>query len=57
MSNLIFLYEENGFKISKLEVLGYHYFVVQHSATGRRFIRKTLAAVDAIVRQKDFYKS
>lgn len=54
MSNLIFLYEENGFKISKLEVLGYHYFVVQHSVTGRRFIRKTLAAVDAIVRQKDF---
>ena len=54
MSNLIFLYEENGFKISKLEVLGYHYFVVHHSATGRRFIRKTLVAVDAIVRQKDF---
>ena len=56
MSNLTFLYEENGFRISKLEVFGYHYFVVQHSATGRRFIRKTLATVDAIVRQKLFMK-
>ena len=56
MYNLTFLYEENGYKISKLEVLGSHYFVVQHTATGRRFIRKTLTAVDAIVRQKLFMK-
>jgi hypothetical protein len=56
MYNLTFLYEENGYKISKLEVLGSHYFVVQYTATGRRFIRKTLTAVDAIVRQKLFMK-
>lgn len=56
MYNLTFLYEENGYKISKMEVLGSHYFVVQYTATGRRFIRKTLTAVDAIVRQKLFMK-
>ncbi len=51
MSNLTFLYEENGFKVSKLVVMGTHFFIVQHTATGKRFIRKTLPAVDAIIRQ------
>ncbi len=51
MPNLTFLYEENGFKVSKLVVMGNHFFVVQHTATGRRYIRRTLPAVDAIIRQ------
>lgn len=51
MPNLTFLYEENGFKVSKLVVMGTHFFVVQHTATGRRYIRRTLPAVDAIIRQ------
>ncbi len=51
MSNLTFLYEENGFKVSKLVVMGTHFFVVQHTATGKRFIRKALPAVEAIIRQ------
>ena len=53
MTNLTFLYEENGFKVSKLEVMGSHFFIVLHTATGSRFIRKTLPAVDAIVRQME----
>ncbi len=50
MNNLTFLYEENGYKVSKLSVLGYSYFIVQHIATGRRYIRKSLSVVDEIVR-------
>lgn len=54
MTNLTFLYEENGFTVSKLEVMGSRYYIVRHTATGRRYIRRTLNAVDEIVRQKDF---
>lgn len=52
MHNLTFLYEENGFTVSKLEVMGSRYYIVQHKAAGLRFIRRSLRAVDAIVRTK-----
>lgn len=54
MSNLTFLYEENGFTVSKLTVRGKSYFVVQNKTTGQRYIRTSLAVVDSIVRSNDF---
>lgn len=54
MRSLTLLYEENGFTVSKLELWGAHYYIVQHTATGRRYIRRTLSAVDVIVRQLEF---
>lgn len=54
MGSLTLLYEENGFTVSKLEIWGAHYYIVQHTATGRRYIRRTLPAVDAIVRSAIF---
>jgi len=53
MNNLLFLYEENGFTVSKLTVLGTSYFIIFHKATGRRYIRKSLSVVDEIVRNGD----
>lgn len=50
MNNLTFLYEENGFRVSKLTVLGSFYFIVENKTTGKRFIRKSLAVVDEIIR-------
>ena len=50
MNNKIFLYEENGFTVSKLNVLGSDYFIIEHKASGKRYIRKSLAVVDSIVR-------
>lgn len=50
INNLTFLYEENGFKVSKLNVFGSYYFIVEHKASGKRYIRKSLAVVDAIIR-------
>lgn len=50
MNNLFFLYEENGFTVSKLTVLGTSYFIIYHKATDRRYIRKGLSAVNEIVR-------
>ena len=44
MYNLTFLYEENGFTVS--------YYIVLNKATGRRYIRRSLAVVDQIVREK-----
>lgn len=54
MSNLTFLYEENGFTVSKLTVQGKSYFVVQNKTTGQRYIRTSLAVVDSMVRSNDF---
>ena len=50
MNNKIFLYEENGYTASKLNVLGSNYFIIEHKASGKRYIRKSLAVVDSIVR-------
>ena len=50
MTNLTFLYEENGYTVSKLTVHGTCFFIVQNKATGRRYIRKSLAVVDQLVR-------
>lgn len=50
MYNKTFLYEENGFIVSKLNVLGTSYFIVEHKASGKRYIRKSLSIVDSIVR-------
>ena len=52
MTNLTFLYEENGFTVSKLTVMGRSYFLVQNKTTGKRYIRTSLAVVDSIVRAK-----
>ena len=52
MNSLTFLYEENGYTVSKLQVLGNSYFIVVQKSTGKRFIRKSLAVVDEIIRQK-----
>lgn len=50
MNNKIFLYEENGYTVSKLNVLGINYFIIEHKASDKRYIRKSLAVVDSIVR-------
>ncbi len=50
MNSKTFLYEENGFTVSKLNVLGTNYFIIEHKASGKRYIRKSLAVVDSIVR-------
>ena len=50
MNNKIFLYEENGYTVSKLNVLGINYFIIEHKTSGKRYIRKSLAVVDSIVR-------
>lgn len=52
MYNLTFLYEENGFTVSRLTVSGNSYYIVLNKATGRRYIRRSLAVVDQIVREK-----
>ena len=49
MTNLTFLYEENGYTVSKLTVHGNSFFIVQNKATARRYIRKSLAVVDQLV--------
>lgn len=48
MNNLVFLYEKNGFFVSKLTIYGFSYFIVQNNTTGRRFIRKSQSVVDKI---------
>lgn len=53
MNNLTFLYEENGYTVSKLQILGTSYFIVIQKSTGKRFIRKSLQVVDEIIRRKD----
>ena len=50
MTNLTFLYEENGYTVSKLTVHGTSFFIVQNKSTGRRYIRKSLSVVDQLVR-------
>ena len=51
MNSMTFLYEENGYRVSKLVVLGTSYFIIENKATGKRYIRKSLAVVDEIVRK------
>lgn len=53
INNLTFLYEENGYIVSKLQVLGTTFFIVVQKSTGKRFIRKSLQVVDEIVRKKE----
>ncbi len=50
MNNLTFLYEENGFRASKLTVLGSSYCIEENKTTGKRAIRESLAVVDEIIR-------
>ena len=52
MNNKVFLYEENGYKVSKLTVFGSSFFIVEHITTGKRYIRKSLSVVDEIIRGK-----
>ena len=52
MYNLTFLYEENGLTVSRLTGSGNSYYIVLNKTTGRRYIRKSLAVVDQIVREK-----
>ena len=52
MYNLTFLYEEYGFTVSRLTVSANSYYIVLNKATGRRYIRRSLAVVDQIVREK-----
>ena len=52
MYNLTFLYEENGFTVNRLTVSSNSYYIVLNKATGRRYIRRSLAVVDKIVREK-----
>ena len=54
MTNLTFLYEENGYTVSKLTVHGTSFFFFFYKATGRRYIRKSLVVVDQLVRGLTF---
>lgn len=46
MREEIFCFEKNGYKVTKLKVLGSSFFVV--TGNGRRFIRKSLKSVNEI---------
>ncbi len=52
MNNMTFLYEENGFKVYKLQFLGSSYFIVENNESKKRYIRRSLKVVDKIVRNK-----
>lgn len=42
-----FIFERNGYKVYRVSVHGYSYFIVE--GNGKRFIRKGMTAVEKLV--------